>query len=71
MKTVKYIPHHNMKYSICSNMKNNLDIKKNDGICEVFDSYEDLVERVKAHIPEESGFSELSEFFKYLKTQQD
>ena len=28
MKTVKYIPHHNMKYSICSNMKNNLDIKK-------------------------------------------
>ena len=45
-------------------MKNdNLD-NKNDDMCEVFNSHEDAVARVKERIPEENEFAELSEFFK-------
>ena len=46
------------------NMKNNHLDNKNDGVCEVFDSHEDVVDRVRTRIPEESEFSEQSEFFK-------
>ena len=43
--------------------KNNLE-NKNDDVCEVFDSHDDVVERVKERIPDENEFAELSEFFK-------
>ena len=43
--------------------KNNLE-NENDDMCEVFNSHEDVVDRVKERIPEESEFAELSEFFK-------
>ena len=42
---------------------NNLD-NKNDDICEVFDSYEDAIARVKEKMPSEDEYSDLSEFFK-------
>ena len=46
------------------NMKNcNLD-DKNDDVCEVFDSHEDVVNRIKGRIPDEDEFSQLSDFFK-------
>ena len=45
-------------------MKNcNLD-DKNDDVCEVFDSHEDVVNRIKGRIPDEDEFSQLSDFFK-------
>ena len=43
--------------------KNNLE-NENDDMCEVFNSHEDVVERVKERIPDETEFAELSEFFK-------
>lgn len=45
-------------------MKNNNLENKNEGVCDVFDSHEDVVDRIKTRIPKESEFSELSEFFK-------
>ena len=45
-------------------MKNNNLENKNDDVCDVFNSHEYIVDRVKERIPEESEFSELSEFFK-------
>jgi DNA-binding transcriptional ArsR family regulator len=42
---------------------NNLD-GINDDVCEVFDSHEDAVKRVKKRMPSEDEYSELSEFFK-------
>ena len=45
-------------------MKNNNLENKNDDVCDVFNSHEDIVDRVKERIPEEFEFSELSEFFK-------
>ena len=47
--------------------KNNDFNNKYDDICAVFDFHNDVVNRIKTHIPEESDFSELSEFFKYLE----
>ena len=45
-------------------MKNdNLD-NKNDDMCEVFNSHEDAVARVKERMPSEDEYSDLSEFFK-------
>ncbi|MBQ2665287.1 metalloregulator ArsR/SmtB family transcription factor [Methanobrevibacter sp.] len=41
--------------------KNNLE---NDDVCEVFDSHEDIVNRVKERMPSEEQYSDLSEFFK-------
>ena len=43
--------------------KDNLE-NKNDDICEVFNSNEDVVSRVKGRMPTEDEYSELSEFFK-------
>ena len=43
--------------------KNNLE-NKDEGVCEVFDSHEDAVERVKGRMPSEEEYDELSEFFK-------
>ncbi|WP_407393869.1 ArsR/SmtB family transcription factor [Methanobrevibacter sp.] len=45
-------------------MENNNLENNNEGMCEVFDSHEDVVRRVKERIPDESEFTELSEFFK-------
>jgi DNA-binding transcriptional ArsR family regulator len=42
---------------------NNLD-GSNDDMCEVFNSHEDAVKRVKERMPSEEEYSELSEFFK-------
>lgn len=44
-------------------MENN-NLGNKDDLCEVFDSHEDVVNRVKERIPDESDFTELSEFFK-------
>ena len=43
--------------------ENNLE-QSNDDICEVFDSHEDAVKRVKNRMLKEEEYSELSEFFK-------
>ncbi len=45
-------------------MKNNNLENKNEDMCEIFDSHEDVVGRVKERIPGETDFAELSEFFK-------
>ncbi|MGX8693624.1 MAG: ArsR/SmtB family transcription factor [Methanobrevibacter sp.] len=45
-------------------MENNNLENKNDDICEVFDSHEDAVARVKEKMPSEDEYSDLSEFFK-------
>ena len=45
-------------------MENNNLENKNDDICEVFDSHEDAVARVKEKMPSEEEYSDLSEFFK-------
>ncbi len=45
-------------------MENNNLENKNDDMCEIFDSHEDIVSRVKERIPEEAEFTDLSEFFK-------
>ena len=45
-------------------MKNNNLENENDDICEVFDSHEDAVARVKERMPSEDEYSDLSEFFK-------
>ncbi|MBQ2652025.1 MAG: winged helix-turn-helix transcriptional regulator [Methanobrevibacter sp.] len=42
--------------------KNNLE--NNEDMCEIFDSHEDVVNRIKHRIPDEAEFTELSEFFK-------
>ncbi|WP_149730746.1 ArsR/SmtB family transcription factor [Methanobrevibacter millerae] len=42
--------------------KNYEDIS--DGVCEVFDSHEDVIERVQKRMIDEEQYSELSEFFK-------
>lgn len=42
---------------------NNLE-NNNDGVCEVFDSHEDVIARVKERMIDEEEYSELSEFFK-------
>ncbi|MBR2558399.1 MAG: winged helix-turn-helix transcriptional regulator [Methanobrevibacter sp.] len=41
--------------------ENNLE---NDDVCEVFNSHEDAVKRVKERMPSEEEYSDLSEFFK-------
>ena len=46
------------------NMKNNNLENTNDDMCEVFDSHEDVVSRVRERIPDEEEYAELSEFFK-------
>ena len=46
------------------NMGNNNLENNNEDMCEVFNSHEDVVERVKERIPDETEFAELSEFFK-------
>ena len=46
------------------NMENNNLENNNEDMCEVFNSHEDVVERVKERIPDETEFAELSEFFK-------
>ena len=43
--------------------KNNLE-NSNEGVCEVFDSHEDAVNRVKKRMSSEEEYAELSEFFK-------
>lgn len=45
-------------------MENNNLENKNDDICEVFDSHEDAVSRVRERMPLEEEYSDLSEFFK-------
>jgi len=45
-------------------MENNNLGKKNYDMCEVFNSHEDVVERIKERIPNENEFTDLSEFFK-------
>ncbi len=45
-------------------MKNDNLENKNDDLCEVFDSHEDAVARVKEKMPSEEEYSDLSEFFK-------
>ena len=45
-------------------MKNNNLENENDDVCEVFDSHEDAVNRVKEKMPSEEEYSDLSEFFK-------
>lgn len=42
---------------------NNLD-GNNDDMCEVFNSHEETVNRVKEHMPSEEEYLDLSEFFK-------
>lgn len=44
-------------------MENN-NLENKEGICEVFDSHEDVVNRIKERIPDENEFNDLSEFFK-------
>ena len=46
------------------NMENNNLENNNEDMCEIFNSHEDVVERVKERIPDETEFAELSEFFK-------
>ena len=45
-------------------MENNNLENKSEDMCEIFDSHDDVVSRVKERIPVESEFTELSEFFK-------
>ena len=45
-------------------MKNNNLENENDDICEVFDSHEEVVARVKESMLLEEEYSDLSEFFK-------
>mgnify|MGYP002523546426 CR=1 FL=1 len=45
-------------------MENNNLENKNDDVCEVFNSHEDAVARVKERMPSEEEYSDLSEFFK-------
>lgn len=45
-------------------MKNDNLENENDDICEVFDSHEDAVARVKERMHSEDEYSDLSEFFK-------
>ena len=46
-------------------MENNENLEnKNDDVCEVFNSNEDAVSRVKGRMPTEDEYSQLSEFFK-------
>ena len=45
-------------------MKNNNLENKDDDVCDVFDSHEDAVARVKERMPSEDEYSDLSEFFK-------
>ena len=43
--------------------KNNLE-NNNEDMCEIFDSHDEVIERVKKRMIEEEEYSELSEFFK-------
>ena len=45
-------------------MENNNLENNTDDVCEVFNSHEDAVNRVKERMPSEDEYSELSEFFK-------
>ena len=45
-------------------MKNDNLETKNDDMCEVFNSHEDAVARVKERMPSEEEYSDLSEFLK-------
>ena len=45
-------------------MENNNLENSNEGVCEVFDSHEDAVNRVKKRMSSEEEYAELSEFFK-------
>ncbi len=46
------------------NMENNNLENVADDVCEVFNSHEDAVKRVKGKMPSEDEYSDLSEFFK-------
>ena len=43
-------------------MENNNLENSNEGVCEVFDSHEDAVNRVKKRMSSEEEYAELSEF---------
>ena len=45
-------------------MENNNLENNNEDMCDVFNSHDDVVNRVKQRIPSEEEFAELSEFFK-------
>ena len=45
-------------------MPENNTENNNDGICEVFDSHEDVITRVQKRMIEEDQYSDLAEFFK-------
>ena len=45
-------------------MSNNNLGNNSDDVCEIFDSHEDIIERVKERMIEEDQYSELAEFFK-------
>ena len=45
-------------------MKNDNLENQNDDVCDVFDSHDEAVARVKERMPSEDQYSELSEFFK-------
>ena len=45
-------------------MKDNYLDGENDDMCEIFDSHEEAVARVKKHMPSEEEYLDLSEFFK-------
>ncbi|SDA37295.1 DNA-binding transcriptional regulator, ArsR family [Methanobrevibacter millerae] len=68
MKIFIYIKIINYKVDInlmgikMTDRKNYEDIS--DGVCEVFDSHEDVIERVQKRMIDEEQYSELSEFFK-------
>ena len=68
MKIFIYIKIINYKVDInlmgikMTDRKNYEDIS--DGVCEVFDSHEDVIERVQKRMIDEEQYAELSEFFK-------
>ena len=56
---MKYIKFNVVKMTDNNNLENN-----NDDVCEVYDSHEDVIARVKQRMIDEEQYSELSEFFK-------
>ena len=59
---IKYKVDINLMRIKMTDRKNREDIS--DGICEVFDSHGDVIERVQKRMIDENQYSELSEFFK-------
>ncbi len=45
-------------------MTNNNNQENNEDVCEIFDSHEDVIERVQKRMIEEDQYSQLAEFFK-------